>query len=254
LNATLALQEEIRMNAEDMQRPSGETPTRRENLIIALLSLGLLLLLGALVVWSRGRSPAPAASGATASVQYHKKELVYKRTLAQADTADIRASALSAGYQALAAIPSALVTSQVSIRSPQFLNVQDLTNFNSLSALGSAQYYANENVRQYLSNLNAQQYFSDLNQQIYMNNLQNQQYLNNLNSPNNPYSPMNLYANNLNSPYNPTNLQFNNFNSPYSPTNLNNWNTYTPPSFYQPPQLSIPPSIYVPPPTFNTWP
>ena len=84
---------------------------------------------------------------------YYKKELVFKRILAESEAASIRTSAQTDGYKALMSIPLPVEMPQLSIRAPQFPDTSELNNYQALSTLGTTQFYDNLNVRSYLSNL-----------------------------------------------------------------------------------------------------
>jgi hypothetical protein len=184
---------------------------------------------------------------------YHKKALVFKRTMDETEFASIRTSELSPGYMALSSIPLSVVAPQVSIRMPQFLNSSTLSNYQALSTLGTQQYYNNLGVQQYLTGLSNQQYTDHVMNEIYWNNVDTQQYLNNFNLSNQQFT-MDYNFNNsmqfLNN-YNNTlsNQQhLNNFN--------NNFNTFSNPTYnFQPMrQMYTPPMQFYSPPSSFGWP
>jgi hypothetical protein len=252
-------------------------------LTAAMLGIALILLTGGFIrktdyhpaSLQNSTSPTPAPSltvssdQTSAKPQYHKKMLVYKRPLADAENLSIRTSTLSDGYKALSAIPPYVVNPQLSVRVPQFPDSSALNNYQALSTLGTQQYYSNLNVQQYLNNLSVQQNWRDLTNQVYWNNLANQAYVNNinlnsqqyLNNFNNLNSQQflnnfnnNLYYQQYSNNFNSLNTQqyLNNFNNNFNNQQyLNNYNTFTNPTFSNPTFYQPPPQIYIPPPSFN---
>jgi hypothetical protein len=288
------------MKTDFLTRLFGDASSRSKYFVPALIgSVAIVAVAGAFLLTNRhlpvnAQNPvsqiAPTAATdpakpAAAKPQYHKKEVVFKRTVAQADQASIRTSAQYDGYKALSTIPPALVARQESVRMPQFLNSTALANYQALSTLGTQQYYSNQNVQQLFTSMKNQQYLMDqnnrlatnnlnnqqylnqynsyLNNQTYLNNLNtynNQQYLNNFNNNLNFQNYLNNYNNNLNSYTNPSFTQPNfsspSFNQPsYTPPSLPQPNfsqpsfnqpNFSPPTFYQPPTFIQPPAFHFP--------
>jgi hypothetical protein len=237
------------------------TPAKREAFRWAVLALAVFetILILAVVVTAFFKVIQPAQASPlnradSDAPQYHKKVSLYKRVVAPADLDSIRSSALSPGYQALAAIPPAVVAPPVSIRWPQYLHPAAMSNYQALSTLGTQQYYSNLNVQQLLTSLSNQRYLLELNNQIAFNNLANQQYLNQYNNTLN----FNAYVNNFN---NLNNQQYlNNFNNTLTfQSYLNNFNnlnnqflnpstTFTNPNYFQPPTFNYQPPTFIQPP------
>jgi hypothetical protein len=243
------------MKTEDLAKASGVASSKRKYLSIAIIGIALAVLTGCLVQKYDNNlvnlsNPASQVSASSLTVSknptaikplFYKKQLVFKRTLAKTEDSSIRTSAKSDGYKALSVIPPTAIIPQITIRSPQFPNSSALRNYQTLSILGSQQYYNNSmnNLKnqQFLNQSN--QYMDDLNNRQLWNNLNTQLYLNNFNQ--NMQNEQNrLFSNNLN------NQQYlNNFNNPtfYRPMPQ----IYTPPSTYNyrpAPQFYNPPPIY----------
>jgi len=261
--------EELVMKTEKGAKAAGVTANTRKYLFAAIIGIALVVL-----VWGsiqKGQPPAVSQASNTslttatdlapAKPVYHKKALVFKRTLVETESPAIRESARYDGYQALAAIPPVLVVSQSYIRAPQFPTSFDMSNIQALSTLGTRQYYSNLDVQQYLTSLSTQQYLSDLSYRAAMNNLNTQQYLRNMNTwQNTTVLNAQTYLTNLN-----TQMSFNNMNNQMYLNNWNsmntfrtfnnNWNTFSNPSYIAPPPRIYTPPIrfYSPPPSFNNF-
>jgi hypothetical protein len=233
-------------------------------------------------------SISPISQKSDSNAVYHKKLRLYKRPVGAEDQADIRQSASTGGYQAVAAIPQGFVAAQQTFRTPQFLSSVDLSNYHALSTLATQPYYSNANVQQFLTNLssqetlralnlqmsadrlNSQLYLSELSLQQLQNNLKNQQYLNDLNF-NQFQNNLNFqtYLSNLNSQVQQFNLSQQNYLNNFNLNNTNTFNTYTPQVQLYTPQIQIPqiqiqvPQVhfytppmqfYNPPPSFHNFP
>jgi len=287
------------MTEKKLIQPAGVGLISRKFPFAAFIGLMLILLTGGFTLQPgheaaglHRQASAPTATvssqGVSSEPRYYKKELVFKRLVAEADSASIRTSAQTDGYKALMSIPLPVVMPQFSVRMPQFPNTSALNNYQALSTLGTAQFYNNLNVQQYLSSMENQQFLNDLSAQQRMNNLANQQDLNNyqqyLNDLSTQQNLNNLnnqqYLNNYQQSLNDLSAQqfLNNLDTQQY---LNNFNTYTSPTFnqpsftqpsftqpsftqpsftqpmpqiYTPPTIYNPPMIYNPPPSFNSFP
>lgn len=247
------------MQKDILPKAPGVTSTRRNYLIVAGLGVAFIVLIVGFLQKSGHLSlsrpdpvsptsvPAQIATSipAAAKPQYFKKALVYKRTLADSEQSSVRASAMTAGYKALAAIPPAVMEPQASIRVPSFPDSSAMSNYQALSTLGTQQYYSNINVQQYLNSFSSQRYVQDLTNRQFINNLNTQTYLSNMRTwQNTTVFNAQQYLNTLN-----TRQYWNNFNNQQY---LNNWNTFSSPTFTQP-RYTQP--IYIPPmpsfPSFN---
>ena len=260
------------MNPGFRKNASGESSNNWKYIYGMIIGIALIVLTGGFVLLDSNAqaslpeqvSPTPTSMNTVsldpdpARPLYHKKALVFKRTMNETEFSAIRTSELSPGYMALSSIPVSYVAPPVSIRMPQFLNSSTLSNYQALSTLGTQQYYNNLGVQQYLSSLSNQQYTDHLMNEIYWNNVDTQQYLNNFNLSNqqfmldynfnNSMQFLNNYNNNL------SNQQYlNNF--------TNNFNTFSNPTYnfqpmqqmYTPPmqQMYTPPMQFYSPPSFG---
>ena len=284
------------MTGKNLIRPAGVGLISRKFPLAAFIGLMLILLTGGFTLQPereaagllrQASAPTATVSGQAVSSEplYYKKELVFKRLVAETDTSAIRASAQTDGYKALMSIPLPVEAPQLSIRTPQFPDTNALNNFQALSTLGTAQFYNNLNVQQYLSSMQNQQFLNNLSSQQSANNLANQQFLNNYQQYLNNLSSQQSMNNLANQQYLNNNQQYlNNLSAQQFLNNLdtqqylNNFNTYTSPTFNQPsftqpsftqpsftqpsftqpsftqPQIYTPPTIYNPPPSFNSFP
>lgn len=260
------------MKTEDLTAALRGASNNRKVLFAAVIGIALLLLTGGFIQYASRLpaglpdqvSPTPTASLAasagpvTPKPVYHKKELVFKRTLAEGQSSAVRTSALSDGYKALSVIPPAAVAPQGSFRLPQFPDSSILKSYQTLSTLGTQQYFSNINVQQFLTSLSTQQYLNNLNTwennlvaQQRINSLNTQAYLNNLNTWMNNLSTQQFLNNFNNQQYLNNFNSYNNFNSFNNFNSYNNFNSFTNPTFIQPRPIYIPPPVYIPPPTFN---